>query len=111
MKYLIVFIVIQLSIRTFGCSCNGVDPISEANIVNYTIVFKGEVLSIKEDKFQKIIKFKIEKLYKGKWKEDTISIYTASSETACRTDGICRTNLVDVCQRRRRAGVLDFYLF
>lgn len=84
MKYFIVFIILLFSVQTFACSCNGeIEPITEVAISNYALIFKGKVISIEKVGYQNIVKFKIEELYKGEWKDTIISIETASSEAAC----------------------------
>ena len=94
---LILVISVSLSalIRIYGCSCSSGSSIAESVRVA-SVVFSGTVLSVNasSDHRWSVYKIKIDRLFKGKVKANTIAVWTPGEGTACGIKFISKKALV-----------------
>lgn len=85
-KAVILFVAFQFILNNAkACSCDYYKDMSLRQYNWYDLVFKGEVVSVTENKeaWEKRIKFEIKKLYKGNTETDTLSVTTGLDGASC----------------------------
>lgn len=82
---LLLVVFLFISSKVAACSCEHYNGLDLRQYNGYDLIYKGEVLGVieKREKWEKVIKFSIKKVYKGKTETDTVSLKTGLDEASC----------------------------
>ena len=83
MKYIFLFILLQVNTVTFACSCMPFKKIDEIQCNEYQLIIKGKITKIVEKNFTRIIYIKVERYFKGKINVNTLKVESPSQSGMC----------------------------
>jgi hypothetical protein len=81
MKITLLSVLIFFSFYCFSCSCIGLGKIDKKQYDSYDLIAKGQIIKIPDE--ENGFYMKIESLYKGEVKSDTVRVFSSNDEAMC----------------------------